>query len=237
MENKIDTFKKTFISLKLSHHPYYRMKKYLDWCFRRVDFTGKNVLDIGGGNGIYSYYSIACGAKKAVNLEPFASGSTFFENNKQDNILQIETINKTIQEFETKDKFDVIILHDSINHLDEHLFSEIHLNKEYFNQYQNLIRKILTLLNRKGTVVITDCGRSNFWGDLGLSNPFAPSIDWRLHQNPKLVLKLFDKNDFDFNLRWSPFKRFGVIGKFISFFGEKPSYFLQSHYNLHLNFK
>ena len=42
---------------------------------------------------------------------------------------------------------------------------------------------------------------------------------------------------FDFNLRWSPFKRFGVIGKFISFFGEKTSYFLQSHYNIQINFK
>ena len=50
------------------------MKKYLDWCFRGVNFESKNVLDIGGGNGIYSFYSIAW-TNKAVG-EPFASGST-----------------------------------------------------------------------------------------------------------------------------------------------------------------
>ena len=235
MENKIDLFKKTFINLKLSHHPYNRMKKYLDWCFRGVNFESKNVLDIGGGNGIYSFYSIACGANKAINLEPFASGSTLHKSNNLDVLIKIETINKTIQEFETKDKFDIIILHDSINHLNEQLFSEIHMNQEYFEKYQNLISKIVSLLKTEGSIVITDCGRSNFWGDLGLRNPFAPTIDWHLHQNPRLVLKLFSKYDFDFNLRWSPFKDLELLEN--SFFGEKTSYFLQSHYNIQINFK
>ena len=37
-------------------------------------------------------------------------------------------------------------------------------------------------------------------------------------------------------LRWSPFKRFGVFGRLLSKIGMVPSYFMQSHFNLVLNF-
>ena len=69
-------------------------------------------------------------------------------------------------------------------------------------------------------------------GDLGLKNPFAPSIDWHLHQSPTLVFKLFENHTFDKKIRWSPFKRLGRFGYFISSLGMFPSYFLQSHFNL-----
>lgn len=234
-QNKIELFKKTFSKLKLSHHPYKRIKKYLDWCFVGVDFKNKTVLDIGGGNGIYSYYSVSMGAKSALNLEPFASGSTYFEEKKKENLIEIEILNQTIQEFNSRSKFDIIILHDSINHLDEEVFSEIHQKKESYNIYVDLVNKIISLLNIHGTIIITDCSRSNFWGDLGIKNPFAPSIEWELHQPPELVLSLFSQLKTNSLIRWSPFKRFGLIGRFISNFGRIPSYFLQSHFNLRIS--
>lgn len=236
LENKINFFEKTFTELKLSHHPYRRMKNYLDWCFYGIDFKNKAVLDIGGGNGIYSYYSVAMAAKSALNLEPFASGSTYFDKKKKENLLEIDILNQTIQEFNTKSKFDIIILHDSINHLNEEIFSEIHQKKESYVLYKNLVDKIITLLNPKATIIITDCSRSNFWGDLGFKNPFAPSIEWELHQPPELVLSLFDERKMNFVIRWSPFKRFGLIGRLISNLGRIPSYFLQSHFNIQIKF-
>ncbi len=232
---ELNQFKQIHEDLKLSHHPFKRSFNYLKWAFKGIDFKSKSVLDIGGGNGIYSYFSRFMGAKKAINLEPFEAGSKNVIINSKEIIdkLNVEFINQTIQEFQTKEKFDIIILHDSINHLDELVFSKIHDSKIDFEKYSTLIGKISMLLNNDGTFVVSDCSRYNFWGILGLKNPFAPSIEWNLHQSPYFIKKLFERQGFEkFSIRWSPFKRFGFIGRILTYFGFFPSFFMQSHFNM-----
>ena len=211
------------------------MKRYLIWCFKNINFSNKKVLDVGGGNGIFSYYAKSKGAKTVINLEPFSSGSTPL-NDRDNNIckdLQIINDNRTIQNFKVDEKFDIIILHDSINHLDEELYKKIHLDKSSLEKYERLIQMLLNILEEKGTIIITDCSRYNFWAILNIKNPFAPSIDWDVHQHPNLILKLFNiQGKFSYKLRWSPFKRFGTLGYIISYFGFPFSFFLQSHFNL-----
>ena len=238
-KEKIKEFELLYNNLKLSHHNFKRMMKYLNWCFDEIDFDGKSVLDIGGGNGIYSFFSKLKGANRVLNLEPFSAGSTTFdfEGIESNDNLNISVSNQTIQDFDTNKSFDIIILHDSINHLDENIFESIHQDENKFEEYKKLIFKIVKLLSTNGQIVITDCSRRNFWGDLGLKNPFAPSIDWHLHQNPRLVLKLFEDHSFYKKIRWSPFKRLGLLAYLISSLGMIPSYFLQSHFNLHLKLK
>lgn len=233
----LESFKQIHSNLKLSHHPFKRSLNYLKWAFKSIDFRGKAVLDIGGGNGIYSYYSKYSGAEKCINLEPFEAGSKNVKINSQtvnDN-LKIEIINKTIQEFNTNEKFDIIILHDSINHLNEPIFTSIHKSRKDFETYSLLIKKISSFLKDDGTIIVTDCSRYNFWGFLGLKSPFAPSIEWDIHQSPSIITKLFKGQGFDnFKIRWSPFKRFGLLGRFISFLGFLPSFFMQSHFNIRI---
>src|SRR5438105_1775838 len=43
--------------------------------FCGVEFEGRRVLDIGGGEGVYSFYAAASGASEVVCLEPEAAGS------------------------------------------------------------------------------------------------------------------------------------------------------------------
>ena len=105
------------------------------------------------------------------------------------------------------------------------------------NKLMGLIGDFTILSFAKGKILITDCSRRNFWGDFGIKSPFAPSIEWNLHQPPSLVKSLFDNDKFSFVLRWSPFKRFGWMGRLISFLGIIPSYFMQSHFNLLINRK
>ena len=233
-QNRIEEFKRIYHNLKLSHHPFHRMMRYLDWCFEGVDFRDKSVLDIGGGNGIYSFYSRLKGSSSVLNLEPFAAGSTIFDFDGTEAIdnLSISVSNQTIQDFSSNEKFDVIILHDSINHLDELMFEKIDQDKNKFSEYKKLVNKIVSLLTSDGLIVVTDCSKRNFWGDLGLKSPFAPTIDWHLHQTPQLVEKLFEDHLVKTKLRWSPFKRFGYFGRVVSQLGFIPSYFMQSHYNL-----
>ena len=232
---RLDSFKQLHSELNLSHHSFERSFNYLKWAFNSIDFENKTVLDIGGGNGIYSYYSKYRGAKSAINLEPFEAGSKNIKINFQavPDHLKIKTINKTIQEFSTDKKFDIIILHDSINHLDEQIFSKIHIEENSFEKYLKLIEKISNLLIGEGVILVTDCSKHNFWGLIGIRNPFAPSIEWDIHQSPILIKKLFLSQGFqNFKLRWSPFKRFGIFGRWLSFLGYGPSFFMQSHFNL-----
>lgn len=227
-------FQKIYNYQKLSHHPFKRMYIYLNWCFKRVNFKDQNVLDIGGGNGIFSYYSKYKGAKEVINLEPFSDGSTFFDFSKQKSKSQLNiTVKKiTLQDFKTDEKFGVIILHDSINHLNESIFENIHKSEKAYDDYRIIINKIISLLSPNGQILVTDCSQRNFWGDLGIKNPFAPSIEWNLHQRPNLVKSFFEDDKFSFVLRWSPFKRFGWFGRVLSLLGSIPSYFMQSHFNL-----
>ena len=227
-------FKEIHQKLKLSHHPYNRSLLYLKWAFRDVDFNGKRVLDVGGGNGIYSYYAKSQGAAYCLNLEPFQAGSENVQIlDNSENELKIETKPETIQNFTSNEKFDIIILHDSINHLDEENYTVIHKDSNAYNSYATLVSKLHALLEPNGTVIIADCSRKNFFASLGIKNPFAPTIDWHLHQHPPLLVKLFKENGFQFSkLRWSPFKRFGRFGQFLSKLGFPASFFLQSHFNL-----
>ncbi len=231
----LDSFRQIHSELKLSHHPFRRSLNYLRWAFKNIDFNDKNVLDIGGGNGIYSYYSKYMGAKNCINLEPFQAGSknVIIKSKNINSDLKIDIVNNTIQEFISKKKFDVIILHDSINHLNEPIYSTIHNNKNNFKKYSDLIQKISNLLEKNGLIIVTDCSRYNFWGLIGLRSPFAPSIEWNIHQSPSIIKKLFMIQGFEnFRIRWSPFKRFGPFGRFLSLFGFFPSFFMQSHFNM-----
>ncbi len=233
--NLLIQFKKAHQDLKLSHHPFDRSYNYLKWAFKGIDFKNKKVLDIGGGNGIYSYYAKFQGAKSCINLEPLQAGSTNvkIENKKIEYQFSIQTINQTFQNFRTTEKFDIIILHDSINHLDEDNFCKINTHSSAKSAYLDLIKKMCGMLAEEGEFVISDCSRYNFWGIIGLKSPFAPSIDWNLHQSPYLITKLFEANGLrKKNLRWSPFKRFGSFGRLLTIFGFPTAFFMQSHFNL-----
>jgi 16S rRNA G966 N2-methylase RsmD len=51
------------------------LKFYLDNLFEHVELAQKEVLDVGGGRGLLTFYTAVKGAKKAVCLEPEKEGS------------------------------------------------------------------------------------------------------------------------------------------------------------------
>ena len=228
-------FEELHETLELSHHPFKRSLLYLEWAFKNIDFKDKRVLDVGGGNGIYSYFARFKGASYCLNLEPFGAGSGNISilDDKAFSELSIDIEPVTIQDYQGEAPFDVMILHDSVNHLNEELFEKIHEDQESYDQYSSLIGKLRSLVKSNGQVIVSDCSRVNFYDTLGVRNPFAPSIDWNLHQHPPVIIKLFQENDFELvRLRWSPFKRFNRFGHLISKLGFPASYFLQSHFNM-----
>lgn len=228
---KKNEFKKCYEICNLSHHDFNVSFNYLEWLFSGIDFKGKRVLDIGGGRGLYSYFAKFKGASNVTNLDPFSDGSSgnFIKNHE----LSVTHESIYFQDLDSSIKFDVIILHDSINHLNESMYSKLTSDKIAYNTYSLLINKMYNHLDFNGVISVSDCSNFNFYNCVGLKNPFSPTIEWHLHQPPNILIEIFKNENFNFlKLRWTPFKRFGIVGRLLSILGFLPSFFMQSHYNI-----
>jgi len=64
------------------------------------------------------------------------------------------------------------------------------------DEYLAIFRKIRNLMMPDGIVIITDCSNRNFFFDLKLYNPMAPTIDWDKHQFPTLWKELLYQSGF-----------------------------------------
>ena len=217
----------------------------LNRCFGNIDFKNKSMLDIGGGAGFYSFYAASMGAKKVVCLEPESAGSTrgmvdsfqtFKKSLNADGVIHLEV--KTLQEFsQGNEKFDIIFLHNSINHLDEEACINLKTDKNSREIYSSLFKKISDLCNSGSKIIISDCSNYNIFPLLRMKNPFSPTIEWHKHQSPVLWADMLSKFDFQNpEITWNSFNRLGSIGRF--FLGNKyASFFLGSHFNLFMDKK
>jgi len=213
------------------------LKFYLETVFYGIDFNKKNVLDIGGGDGLLSFFAAVSGAESVLCLEPEGDGSSQNMNNKFNKLLKkLDCINvklqtKTFQEFDPEDKkFDIIIMHDSINHLDESACITLKTDERSWDIYKKLVKRLHSMVNPNGDILLCDCSRYNFFAQFKLKNPLAPTIEWYKHQSPETWVQLFKEAGFgDEKIRWLSFNTFGKSGKF--FLANKvAAYFLHSYF-------
>lgn len=217
------------------------LKSYLKRLFKKTNLEGKTVLDIGAGSGIYSCYMAMNGAKNVFSLEPEIEGS---ENNyikkfqKLKDNLKLSNVfleQKTFQLFDSKDrKFDIILLHYSVNHLNEEACINLNKNEEAKEIYAKIFEKLYSILNEKAQVIIADCSNNNIFKLLKTKNPFAPTIEWNKHQSPEEWVKILKEAGFGrFNIKWVAPKQFGLLGNF--FLGNKFfSFLIDSHFIIYV---
>lgn len=118
-----------FLSVMIANGAYSsiaNLRFKLDQIFKNIDFKEKRILEIGGGYGIFGFYAAIDGAKNVVNLEPEGDGSTsgvigkFKTLRDALHINNVELITSTFQDYNPENqKFDIIILYNSVNHLNE----------------------------------------------------------------------------------------------------------------------
>lgn len=214
---------------KLYHSPK-SLKWYYDkFLFKNIDFKNKTVLDIGGGSGLISFYALYKGASKVVLIEPELDGSgsvkinNFYQikNGLNFSSEKIELKQITIQEFDNEDVlFDIVISHNSINHLNEDACIRFENDSESRAIYKNIFFDIYNKMSPNSRFIITDCGRKNFFNDIKLKSPLAWSIEWEKHHQPETWAKLLLEVGFvNPIIQWASFKQLRGFGKI--FFGNK----------------
>jgi SAM-dependent methyltransferase len=215
-----------------------RLRFHLNYVFKNIDFLDKNVLDIGGGVGLLSFYAASMGAKKVICLEPQIEGSSsgvteaFDQLNNKLGYSEIVSLQRsTFQDFAmTEDQFNIVISHNSINHLDEEACIHLLDDSDSKERYKLIFQKLSTICAKGGKLIVCDCSRDNFFDLVKLKNPFAPSIEWEKHQAPDVWVSLLKEHGFANEIvRWTSHNFLRSFGRVIV--GNRlMQYFIMSHF-------
>jgi SAM-dependent methyltransferase len=216
-----------------------RLKNYLSFFFRETIFSQKNFLDIGCGSGILTYWAALHDAT-VTSLEPEFDGSTkgiqekFIQFGHELEIPSNKVIFRkcTFQNFNSTEKYDYVLLDNSINHLDESAIVSISTNAESLQVYLDILKKIYLMLHSGGKLIFTDCSPQNFFNQINLKSPIMPTIEWHKHQRPEFWKKQLLLIGFsNVKIHWSSPNILGSLGQKIlgnRFF----SYFIFSHFRV-----
>jgi SAM-dependent methyltransferase len=219
------------------------LRFWMESFFGQVPLEGRRILDIGGGIGLLSIYAVCRGARAAVCLEPESdgvqtsnSGSRFAALCDSLGIREAEFAPLTLQDYlrSRPDSFDVVCSCNSINHLNEQACISIRKDPVARDSYIQIFRDISAMMTQGGDLIVTDCSPRNLYPHLGISNPFAPTIEWHKHQTPETWASLLEEAGFaDSRITWLTFNGLGLPGR--ALLGNRPaSYMLRSHFRLEM---
>ncbi|UCH85719.1 MAG: class I SAM-dependent methyltransferase [Candidatus Latescibacterota bacterium] len=207
--------------------------------FDGIELRGARMLDIGGGNGVYSFYASCMGADEVICMEPAAAGSSSEAKADFESLssrlpgARVRLDTRTVQEFRKEDGlFDVILMQHSINHLDEPACVTLLDDPNSRMRYREGLSVVSGLAKPGAALIVSDCSRHNFFALLKLKNPIAPFIEWHKHHAPEVWVELLEETGFrDPKITWEPIYRFGSIGKmFLA--NRAAAFFLKSVFRL-----
>lgn len=183
-------------------------KFYLNYLFRDVSFTGKSVLDIGSGSGYMGFYAACRGASELVCLEPETDGAnptlnkifSQFQSRLPD--AEVVKFPQTIQDYQGKKSFDMILMHNSINHVIEGC-PDLRRDPMLQERARQVFAKVFGLCKRGACLLIVDNSRYHAFQLLGMKHPLVPHVGWRHHETPAFWIDLLKQVGFERkHLRW-----------------------------------
>lgn len=187
-----------------------RLATYARGLFDTVWLDNRSVLDIGSGRGEFSFYARSRGARQVVSLEPEFAGSEqsvtscFSSLSSRLPLEQVDLVPITLQDFDAQgERFDVVLLHHVVNHLDEAACMVLRHSPRAVAAYHRIFQRLADVTASGGALLIVDASRYNIFGLLRMANPFAPDIEWHKHQKPELWAKLLRDAGFrNPRIRW-----------------------------------
>jgi cyclopropane fatty-acyl-phospholipid synthase-like methyltransferase len=192
------------------------------------------MLDIGGGNGEQSFYAACRGAAEVVCLEPDAEERERFGRlSAALSLPQVTFCHATLQEYEPGDgRFDLLLSHDSINHLDETACTNLRRDPAARQAYLTLFRKLHRIAAPEATLLIADASPQNFFRHIHLRHPVARKIEWHKHQPPDVWAKLLAEAGFTRpHISWLSSGRLLWVGRLLQA-NRVGAYFTSSHFRL-----
>jgi SAM-dependent methyltransferase len=206
---------------------YRNLRRYqsrADFLFRDIPLSGSRVLDVGCGRGTWAVWAALHGAGYVLGLEPESDGSsngslkTFHRLIAELDLERVEGSSLPVQKLPVPiDPFDLVILYNVINHLNEDAVQRLHKDPAAVNSYKALLGHLRQLLRPGGVLVMADCGRNNFWHKRGWQSPIDPNIEWDKHQDPETWISIFGQAGFRLqDQRWSPFYPFYPLGRLLA---------------------
>jgi len=209
--------------------------------FAGLEFTGCEFLDIGAGTGLYGLYAAVQGAQRVDLLEPESDGSSMGVVSIMHRIIDSCQLTNAVHHrtaFETfcsSQEYDFVLLHNAINHLDEESCEQLHKSSAAREIYRlGIFERLRTITRLGGTLIITDCGRRNFFGDIGVTAPVARTIEWNKHQGWRTWAGLLAETGFRVeSIRYTSLNTLRELG-LILLNNPIGNYFLHSHFILHL---
>ena len=188
--------------------------------FDGIELSGTSVLDVGCGSGAWVLWSAINGAGQVVGIEPEADGSTLHTLSTLRQTVERLGLHQNVSVFDyfldqlpmQEHEFDVIVMFNVINHLNEEAVVDIHKNPDSFKRYLDIGQDLRRRIKPGGWLIVADCGRTNFFYFLGLASPVVKTIEWDKHQDPPIWTKVFTEAGFcSVDLRWSPLQPFTRI--------------------------
>lgn len=215
------------------------LRYYANQLFKKCDLENRTLLEVGGGAGFLSFYAAELGAHVTC-LEPIADGSRsdMAEVAKQLTeklpALNIVFCDDSVERFtETNgERYDILLMNNVVNHIAEDQCRVLH-EKPLCPVYDSFFRLLHRLIKPGGQLILADCARDNMLGSVGIKNPFCPTIDWTVHQNPSVWTFYLERNGFrKREIIWDAPTRFGKCGQV--FLGNRlASWLTRSHFILY----
>ncbi len=209
--------------------------------FRGIDFRGRRVLDVGGGIGTCSFLAVAAGAREAVCLDPEAegatsgTGATFNQIAGELGIANARIEATTLQQYVAPpSSFDVVIFHNSINHVEEAACIELQRSAIARRTYRTVFTQVADLCRPGADLIIADCSSQNLFPRLGLRHPISRSIEWHKHQPPEVWARELTEVGFERpQIKWTSYTRLGKVGWALTA-NRWAAYILTGHFILHM---
>lgn len=215
----------------VGRHSVRSYKFRCSFLFKGIELENTSVLDVGCGKGDLALWTALNGARYVLGIEPEAEGGTTGTYNTFKNLitdLQLSKVvnasDKYLNEINLKslpvEGFDIAILYNVINHLDEKSVARLNYDNNAVDGYTSHIKQLHSLMNDRAIIIVADCGRRNFGDSFGMKFPMTKNINWQLHQEPEIWIKIFEMAGFSLlDLRWSPIYPFKILtsNRFINY--------------------
>lgn len=213
-----------------------RYEAHSSFVFRDIPVTGR-VLDIGCGRGALALWAALHGASCVVGLEPEAAGSTAGSAVILGRLIdelglghRVQLLPLRLEDLDAAGQFDLAILYDVVNHLDETAVVHLHRDPSAVDAYVAKLRHLRALLRPGAFVIVGDCGKKSIWQATGRQGRWTRDIEWEKHQQPETWIAVFQQAGFRvLDVRWSPLYRWGRLAG-----NRLVQYFTTAHFVLRL---